>query len=296
MKDADSVFTSQSDIYQTLCKFFSPKTFTNHHEPRSAQVTKWVEVTVLELYHKFQQEEKDNHRKPDEEENCPICMCELYEGLEKMTEQQRIEMDQQQIDRKVPIDVVCMSKCTDHCFHKQCLEQQMGKSECIRCAVCSQIYGVLTGQMPTGSMKWRLQKSDNGYNCQGFEGIDIWEISYSFPNGKRNGVNYHGTGRVAYLPNNQEGREVLALLVKAFERRLTFTVGTSVTTGATNTVVWAGIHHKTALYGGTSCFGYPDPTYFNRVKLELADRGVVLESQEEINRVTHRMYGSIHVI
>jgi hypothetical protein len=26
--------------------------------------------------------------------------------------------------------------------------------------------------------------------------------------------------------------------------------------------------------GGISCFGYPDPTYFNRVKEELAAKGV----------------------
>lgn len=55
-------------------------------------------------------------------------------------------------------------------------------------------------------------------------------------------------------------------------------VGTSVTTGRANTVVWNGIHHKTNTYGGTACFGYPDPTYFNRVKLELADKGITLEN------------------
>jgi deltex-like protein len=41
--------------------------------------------------------------------------------------------------------------------------------------------------------------------------------------------------------------------------------------------VWQGIHHKTSPNGGTSCFGYPDPTYFSRVKAELEDRGVKLE-------------------
>jgi deltex-like protein len=46
-----------------------------------------------------------------------------------------------------------------------------------------------------------------------------------------NGTHYTGTGRHAFLPDNKEGREVLALLVKAFNRRLSFVVGTSVTTG-----------------------------------------------------------------
>ena len=48
------------------------------------------------------------------------------------------------------------------------------------------------------------------------------------------------------------------------------------TTGQTNTTVWAGIHHKTNMYGGTSSFGYPDATYLNRVTNELADRGVIV--------------------
>lgn len=47
----------------------------------------------------------------------------------------------------------------------------------------------------------------------------------------RNGISYSGTSRTAYLPDNQEGREVLILLKLAFDRKLIFTLGTSVTTG-----------------------------------------------------------------
>ena len=71
-----------------------------------------------------------------------------------------------------------------------------------------------------------------------------------------------------------EGIECLGLLVVAFERKLPFLVGTSITTGRSNTVVWSGIHHKTNTSGGTSHFGWPDETYFARVKGELSDRGV----------------------
>jgi deltex len=56
---------------------------------------------------------------------------------------------------------------------------------------------------------------------------------------------------------------------------LIFTVGKSVTTGLDNQVVWNGIHHKTNTSGGVGSFGYPDPTYFSRVKEELAAKGVV---------------------
>ena len=64
------------------------------------------------------------------------------------------------------------------------------------------------------------------------------------------GRRYEGTARTAYLPDNREGREVLQLLRKAFEARLVFTVGTSVTTGRSNQVTWNDIHHKTNIYGG----------------------------------------------
>ena len=64
------------------------------------------------------------------------------------------------------------------------------------------------------------------------------------------GKYYCGTSRTAYLPNTPEGQEILKLLKKAFDARLTFTIfGTSHTTGHTDTVVWNDIHHKTATHG-----------------------------------------------
>ena len=84
--------------------------------------------------------------------------------------------------------------------------------------------------MPKGQMSWNLQKK--GSTCSGFEKCGTWVISYSMPSGiGENGVKYSGTGRTAFIPDCDEGKEVLALLVKAFERRHTFIVGTSVTTG-----------------------------------------------------------------
>jgi deltex-like protein len=66
---------------------------------------------------------------------------------------------------------------------------------------------------------------------------------------------------------------ILQLLQKAFQARMTFTIGTSVTTGDQNTVVWNDIHHKTIMHGGP--YGYPDPTYLQRVKEDLAAKGLV---------------------
>lgn len=70
------------------------------------------------------------------------------------------------------------------------------------------------------------------------------------------GVRYPGTTRVAYLPDCPEGNKVLGLFRKAFDQRLTFTIGTSMTTGRANVITWNDIHHKTNCTGGPQlCVG-----------------------------------------
>jgi deltex-like protein len=110
--------------------------------------------------------------------------------------------------------------------------------------------------------------------CDGYPDVGTIVIHYSMRGGRRGTIDYPSTGRTAYLPNNIEGNEVLNLLNEAFKRKLIFTIGRSVTTGRDNQIVWNGIHHKTNTSGGSAYFGYPDATYFDRVKLELAAKGV----------------------
>ncbi|XP_064022374.1 probable E3 ubiquitin-protein ligase DTX2 isoform X3 [Pogoniulus pusillus] len=83
-----------------------------------------------------------------------------------------------------------------------------------------------------------------------------------------------GFPRYCYLPDNEKGRKVLELLRVAWKRRLIFTVGTSSTTGESNTVVWNEIHHKTEMDTNLSGHGYPDPNYLDNVLAELAAQGV----------------------
>ena len=83
---------------------------------------------------------------------------------------------------------------------------------------------------------------------------------------EKNGKYVPATTRVAYLPNNEEGKEVKKLIKTAFDRKLVFTIGRSVTTGQDNRIVWNGIHMKTNTSGGSANFGYPDATYLKRVK------------------------------
>lgn len=99
--------------------------------------------------------------------------------------------------------------------------------------------------------------------CEGYEYYSTIVISYV-------GSNF---SRRAYLPNSQEGQELLKLLEIAFERRLCFTIGTSNTTGQDNAIVW-NIHHKSSNRGGVTSHGFPDPDYLNRLRLELKSFGI----------------------
>lgn len=128
--------------------------------------------------------------------------------------------------------------------------------------------------MPAGTLHW---SQDFNTKLQGVNSPFIIVLSYRYPGGvQAGGTPYSGTSRTAYIPGTEEGVECLGLLLLAFQRKLTFIVGTSLTTGKKNTVVWAGIHHKTNVSGGVSHFGWPDETYFARVKGELSDRGITV--------------------
>ncbi|KAJ7374765.1 hypothetical protein OS493_005113 [Desmophyllum pertusum] len=164
-------------------------------------------------------------------------------------------------------------KCK-HVFCTDCVETALKHNN--RCPVCKEVQGFIQGNQPEGEMRFnRSYQSLPGYYDCGTITID-----YSFPSGIQRsehpnpGRRYEGIQRTAYLPDNHEGREVLQLLRRAFDARLVFTVGTSVTTGRQNQVTWNDIHHKTNVSGGPQGFGYPDPDYLRRVKEDLAAKGI----------------------
>jgi len=103
------------------------------------------------------------------------------------------------------------------------------------------------------------------------------------------GQAYYAVGfpRVCYLPDNSLGRRVLRLLQIAFERRLIFTIGRSVTTGREDVVTWNEIHHKTELGPSTSGHGYPDHSYLERTLAELAAQGVTDGQSSPIYQQLH---------
>lgn len=100
-------------------------------------------------------------------------------------------------------------------------------------------------------------------------------IQWRFPPGiTENGIRYCGDARIGYLPDNEWGKDILRMFCVAWERRLMFTIGYSITRAIDNCIVWNGIHVKTSPSGGTSMFGYPDETYEQRVRMELNLKGI----------------------
>ncbi|XP_065606478.1 E3 ubiquitin-protein ligase DTX3L [Cyrtonyx montezumae] len=184
----------------------------------------------------------------DTDDTCPICM--------------------EKIDNKE-----VLTKCK-HAFCKRCIEVALTYKEA--CPVCNTVYGIVQGDQPEGRMHSKTIYS----SLPGYPGCDTIEIEYVMQSGIQTenhpnpGKPYYGITRTAYLPDSEEGREVLQLLRRAFNQKLIFTVGRSRTTGAEDVITWNDIHHKTSMYGGPQKFGYPDPDYLKRVRSELKARGI----------------------
>ena len=238
-------------------------------------ITQYKLISPIELIYKYNYEKIN--KISNEKDKCSICQYNFYEfGEEESNREENSEVQLEEFEDliKKEIDVVLLNNCHDHFFHINCLDMLIGDKNNFKCPNCSIIYGILIGEQPYGTMSAYISDYEH---CSGYEDVGTITIDYHFPSGK----GYSGTSRTAYLPNNKEGKEILGLLKVSFDRKLTFVVGTSVTTGARNTTVWNGIHHKTNLSGGSTYFGYPDKTYFNRVKEELAAKGVIQDNIDE---------------
>ncbi|GMT04189.1 hypothetical protein PENTCL1PPCAC_26363, partial [Pristionchus entomophagus] len=191
-----------------------------------------------------------------EDINCSVCMDSLREG---------------------DMEVVQLTLC-GHQIHFDCFLAYLTNANRRSCWICGGFFASPMGNMPPGTMTHSVMA---GHSLPGHSDSNgVICIEYSFrggvqgPQHPRPGVAFSGTRRSAYLPNNAAGQLVLRLLEKAFECKLTFAVGDSVTSGAQNTVVWNNVHHKTSMHGGPQAYGYPDPGYLDRLTEELASLGI----------------------
>jgi deltex-like protein len=189
---------------------------------------------------------------PGSKEDCAICMEPLC--------------------NKSGHEVVSLSQCL-HEYHKKCIKDSLKSFP--KCPVCRALICKPQGKCPSGTMSI----ATNSTKCSGYEscGGSI-VITYNMPDGKQMpyhdnpGQSFQGTKRTAYLPNNDEGKKLLNRLVFAWKQGLTFTIGTSLTTGQANCVTWTSIHHKTSQSGGTH--GFPDAGFFVNCNSELDAAGV----------------------
>ena len=177
----------------------------------------------------------------DINDSCAICLEDLKEGIQ-------------------------LEKCNGHYFHRECIGRCLGVSG--KCPMCNKAYIFQKGNQPEGYMKIFY---DRQLKLGNFDTGSII-IKYIFTDGiqadnhPNPGIPYTGTIRQAFLPYNEKGTEVVEKLKLAFDRKLIFTIGTSLTSGLNNQIIWNGIHHKTALEG---IYGYPDDDYLMRVSEEL---------------------------
>ncbi|NXO07480.1 DTX3L ligase, partial [Oriolus oriolus] len=166
-----------------------------------------------------------------------------------------------------------LEKCK-HAFCKGCIDLAMTHKQV--CPVCNTVCGVLRGNQPEGTMSTTTIRS----SLPGYPNCGTIKIEYFMEGGTQTsshpnpGQYYRPTHRIAFLPDNKEGREILQLLRRAFDQKLIFTVGQSRTTGEQSAITWNDIHHKTSMEGGPTHFGYPDPSYLQRVRSELKAKGI----------------------
>jgi len=245
-------------------------------------------------------------------ESCTICMCTFHEEVEdpqeekekeekeKKETEEKEEKEEKEKEKEMDIeiiedessDIVRLGTC-GHFFHVDCIVHCYDGF--ITCPCCGTVYGVRTGPMPAGSMV--IKRHEPGQvPLSSFEKYGTYQINYNFSNGTQDnrhpepGRSYKGTNRTAYFPDTPEGRELVKLFKVAWKRRLLFRVGTSVTTGHSNCVIWNGVHHKTNTSGGATNFGYPDEGYFDRVREELEGKGVTQEDAKSENSDDETLY------
>uniref|UniRef100_A0A8C9N4F2 E3 ubiquitin-protein ligase n=1 Tax=Serinus canaria TaxID=9135 RepID=A0A8C9N4F2_SERCA len=208
------------------------------------------------------------------DEDCTICMERLSAPSGYKGPQPAVKPDL----------VGKLVKCS-HVFHLHCLVAMYNngnKDGSLQCPTCKTIYGVKTGTQPPGKMEYHIIP----HALPGHADCKTIRIIYNIPPGVQGpehpnpGKSFTARGfpRHCYLPDSEKGRKVLKLLLVAWDRRLIFAIGTSSTTGESDTVIWNEIHHKTEFGSNLTGHGYPDINYLDNVLAELAAQGITEES------------------
>lgn len=182
------------------------------------------------------------------DETCAICFDNLINDKQKI------------VNLKI-------CKTDSHAVHEECMVESL-KSTKNCCPICRSS-NLIEGKLPNGTMTVQIiDKKCEGFDCK------TYKIQYLIRSGiqlsvhPKPNVTFNGCIRESFVPVNEEGEKILKLLVIAFKSRNTFNIGYSISQGRDNCTTWK-IHHKTALSGGETKFGWPDTTYYSRLKEEV---------------------------
>ena len=166
-----------------------------------------------------------------------------------------------------------------HTFHQDCgLTQTIDDwmNAHARCPNCNDRFGVAMGDMPEGTLHITYSNSiiefpNKDDQCRAIQ------VTFSIPAGTQGaghpspGTHYAGISRMGYFPDTEEGRIIVDMIKVAWERRLMFTIGHSLTRNVDNVIIYNGIHIRTDT---TGAWGYPCATYLETVEEELRLKGI----------------------
>ena len=137
------------------------------------------------------------------------------------------------------------------------------------------------GPCPAGELTIRLSKTP----CPGFKpACGTIELVYKIPDGPAQsafhphpGQPYTGAHRMAFLPDNAEGRRLLTRYQVAWLRGHSLEIGYSVALKRDNQVKWRdSLPHKTSLVASKTNpdFSFPDPKFLDKAEQALNALGV----------------------
>ncbi|XP_018425162.1 PREDICTED: E3 ubiquitin-protein ligase DTX4-like [Nanorana parkeri] len=164
-----------------------------------------------------------------------------------------------------------------HAYHVRCLSP-LYKDGTLRCPTCQTLYGVKIGSQPPGKMSFHIIP----HSLPGYSEFETIRIIFHIPPAVQGpGQPHPGMKFTApdfplhcYLPNTKKGREILLLLIKAWEKRLLFPVLPSRTPGVLDSVSISRIPLKTEFGSNITGKGFPDSRYLDSVLRQLRDWGV----------------------
>ncbi|XP_077108164.1 uncharacterized protein LOC143765415 isoform X1 [Ranitomeya variabilis] len=151
--------------------------------------------------------------------------------------------------------------------------QSSGQNVCVKCITAS----IMSGLNDKSALRASLVYTSMSLRLPGYDQYTSLKIIYEVPDGIQRagdphpGCQYRGGKFEAYLPDNREGKKLLALLQKALDEGLIFHIKTFETG---EIVTWYKIPHKTSPDGGKQKNGYPDLTYMKSTIAILKENGI----------------------